>query len=203
MASPQDKLVLLRKVHNFLGTSLGRDKVAKVVHYGSRGVAAVFADLGMKEGETKFRALYRPIMEARRAHRWLTSTGVILKLYADKCPWGEERRGLFVTSSVLMICWHLVDHIRWLQKATWLPGDEARSRRISFTFFMLASAVALYHHLTDKEYQDKLKNRLQIVKNACTVAATAHIGEAFMTHEAVGGFGGMIAALIDIYNLWK
>ena len=122
-------ILTLAKLDTVLKSTVGRDKVAKIVHYGSRGVAGLLTAPGSEFWHKKFRKLFVTIMEARRCNRWLSSLGVILALRRKECPWGEDRRLLFVTQQLSMVMWNAVDHIRWLQKATWLPGDEALSRR--------------------------------------------------------------------------
>lgn len=199
---------MLLRVHKFLGTSMGRDKVAKTVHYGSRGLAGVCAIFGHEFLRLKFRSLFVTVMEARRCNRWLTSTGVLLALRKPECPWGEENRVWFVASQISMMMWHLVDHVRWLQKASWLPGDEARSRRLSFLFFGLGSALACTNTIRklvrakDTTTDEVAKTRLECVKHAATVVACAHISDLFKTHETICGFSGMVASMVDIYHLF-
>ena len=145
----------LKGLHAFLGTSLGRDKLGKLVHYSARGVAGVAADLkeaypkGSREQELaqlvheRSRALFVRIMNSRRTLRWLSSTSVLLAL-SKPCPWDNQLA--FYVAQLGMMWWHLTDHIRWLQQIKWLPGDQARSKRIGFSGFLVSAIVSFAYH---------------------------------------------------------
>mmetsp|Transcript_17467 Transcript_17467/g.21069 ORF Transcript_17467/g.21069 Transcript_17467/m.21069 type:complete len:221 (+) Transcript_17467:95-757(+) len=208
--------VSLSGVNTFLGNSSGRDKLGKLVHYGARGVAGIAADYKDSlpkgsEGQVfaenvhaKARSLFVRIMNARRTTRWLSSTGILLALQKP-CPW--DNRPAWLVAQYGMVWWQLTDHIRWLQQIKWLPGDEARTKRIGFTGFFISAIVSFLYHLkqflTVEETEKKKKARkLQIVKHFVTVLAAGHISEIAMSHEAICGFGGAIAASIDIYEMF-
>jgi len=107
-----------------------------------------------------------------------------------------------------MVWWQLSDHIRWLQQIKWISGDQAQTKRIGFSGFFVSAIVSFLYNLRsllnskDESEDKKHKIRLQVVKHFVTVLAAGHISEIAMTHEAVCGFGGAIAASIDIYNMF-
>ena len=206
-------------VQKLLGSSTGRDKVGKLVHYSARGFAGIFADLkegyakGTPEHEfvawchDKARALFVRIMQARRTTRWFAEIGIFLSLFKP-APWKDAPQ-MFYVAQTGMLWWHILDHYRWLQQIKWLEGDQAVTKRVSFAGFVIAAFISFFYFLNkliktpaEETSEKKAATRRQVVKHFVTVLATLHISELLTTHEAICGFGGAIAAAIDIYNLF-
>jgi len=206
----------LAALNNYLGTSAGRDRIGKFVHYGSRGIAGVADDVvkSTEKGTSlhenalfvhqKSRSLFVRLMDARRTMRWLSSISIILTLKSGKFPW--KNKSAFIASQLGMIFWQIGDHIRWLQQIGWLQGDQLRSKRISFTGFVLSSLINTMHFLSEfiasKDETDEEKKKvikLNLIKNAVTLISTLHISELFLSHEGICGACGAIASSIDIY----
>mmetsp|Transcript_9436 Transcript_9436/g.26749 ORF Transcript_9436/g.26749 Transcript_9436/m.26749 type:complete len:234 (+) Transcript_9436:53-754(+) len=210
----------LTGLNAFLATSVGRDKIGKFVHYGARGIAGLAADAmaAAPKGSPQFlraqwvhdkaRSLFVRIMDSRRTVRWLTSLSVIIALRKDVYPW--KNRNAFIVAQVSFMFWQLVDHVRWLQQINWLPGDQARSKRISFTGFVISSLVSLWYF--SGELRDEVAKgenstpsklhtlRLTVTKHFLTLISTLHISEIYLSHEFICGACGAIASGIDIYQ---
>jgi len=209
----------------FLGSTGGRDKLGKFVHYGARGLAGFAADklavMAKNDPSREFwenfhsrmRSLFVRIMDSRRTVRWLSSLPLVITLRDGKNPWSAEEYNLYKLASLGMLWWHGGDHIRWLQQIGWLPGDQAHSKRISFAGFVLASLINTAHYLSEvrheskhgigKEADDKRKrNRLDLIKHFVTLTSTLHISELVLSSEWLCGLCGAIASGIDIYQLF-
>ncbi|GBG25383.1 Hypothetical Protein FCC1311_016012 [Hondaea fermentalgiana] len=226
MASGPSFDLSLAGANKFLATSVGRDKVGKFVHYGARAVAGLAAqsmeNLPKDSPEyakvalvhQRARSLFVRIMDSRRTNRWLSSLGIILALRKAKYPWREDATAAYVVAQLGMIWWHVGDHIRWLQQIGWVPGDQARSKRISFTGFVVSAVLNVAYLLSEiqlegkqvsaKEDEEAVKKqkfhrRLNLVKHLVTVVSTLHISELFMSSEPICGACGALASAIDIY----
>ena len=190
-----------------LNKSAGRDKIGKFFHFLARFLSGYYESKaidGSKNYELnillskKFKLLWLRIMESRRTVRWLGFLGLVSSIKKDKIGTGswKGRYNLHLTTSLLMICWYLVDHIKWLQQIEWLSGDQRLSKRVSFGFFSVASFLSGIHFTTrDGISLDSTKHWLNFIVNL-------HISELYSTGNITCGLCGTLSSIIDIYKLW-
>jgi hypothetical protein len=213
-----------KNIHNFLNSHSKRDKIGKIVHYGSRGVVGLCDNLLAFFSKTsvistfllitkaKFNLLYVRVMNARRTVRWLSGTGLALSIM------NKELSTRVKAIKALLLTWILTDHYRWLQQLTILPGDQALTRNIGFSFACFSWALATYHHImvlmsskpsknetlddTSKRIAMNNKTKRQILRNALGAISAAHVAKLFVSSEAICGFFGSFVAALDVYDLF-
>ena len=210
-------------VHTFLNTHSKRDKLGKVVHYGSRGMGGLCGTLlnfcnqesmfamFLLTAQSKFKNVFVRVMNARRTVRWLSGTGLALGIMRNQVSLRVK------AIKALLLTWILSDHYRWLQQLTILPGDQALTRNYGFSFACFSWALATYHHTAvlmasqpkENETKDETAQRVakdnktkrQILRNALGTVSAAHISTLWVSSEAICGFFGSFVAAIDMYDL--
>jgi hypothetical protein len=140
-------------VATLLGSYGGRDKALKLVHYLCRMTSGAMVDVINKlpKGSSKRVALetrqklvhsvFVHIMESRRTFRWLASLPVLIGLYRGNCAW--KNKHLFVIAQLGLVWWHVIDHVRWLQRLGLVTtGTVQRSKQISFAGFAISNLAS-------------------------------------------------------------
>ena len=225
----------IQALHTFFNKHGSRDKFGKVVHYGARGWADFCGRLAKmlpatSSGailllflQTKLTALFKRVMGARRTVRWLSGTGLLLPILEH----GKKPQPLPLQAARgLLFSWTVTDHIRWLQQIEWLPGDQARTKRIGFSFAALSWFVSFCWNVKKLlQQRDRSENAMeseqkstgnnnvclspedaatwrQIIKFGLMTISACHISEVYTTSNFICGTFGSMCAAIDVYTLW-
>ena len=224
---PSADLTSLTSWHTFLNKTSHRDKLGKIVHYGSRGAVGLIGNIvsllsnqqsvvaiGLLSLQSKFRTVFKNVMTARRCVRWLTGTGLMLQLME-----GWDTLSLRLKAiKCFMLTWVLSDHFRWLQQNKLIGGDQAFTRNFGFSFACASWGLAAYHHTsilmaykapnretaseTKKRIANQNKTKRAIVRNTLGCISAAHISQLFIHSEAICGFFGSFTAAFDMYELF-
>ena len=210
----------------FFGKHSHRDKLGKIVHYGSRGMASLLGRLLslfsqhsviatiLLATQTRFKALYLNVMAARRCVRWFSGLTILRQLIenSSKIPMRLK------ASKAFMLTWMASDHFRHLQKIKILGGDQAFTRNWGFACAAFSWGLAAYHHTMillaskalpsetaaecDMRTAHENKTKRQIFRNIIASMSAMHISQLWITCEEVAGFFGAGAAAIDMYELF-
>ena len=225
----------VQAIHSFFNKHGSRDKFGKVVHYGARGWADFCGRLAKLLPATssgavlllfmqaKLTSLFKRVMGARRTVRWLSGTGLLLPLLEHK----EKPQPLPLQAARgLLLSWTIMDHVRWLQQIGWVPGDQARTKRIGFSFAALSWFVNFCWNVQKllqqkrrtvsviKSNQKSLRAEdvelsseeahtwRQVMKFGLMTISACHISEIYTSSNFVCGIFGSLCAAIDVYTLW-
>jgi hypothetical protein len=222
---PPPNFYSLRCWHVFLNKHSHRDKLGKIVHYGSRGFVGLCGNLlplvsntSMLAGmllaaQGKFRVVFKNIMNTRRCVRWLSGTGIILDLIN-----GQHLSLRVKAIKGLLLTWMFSDHFRYLQQLKLIGGDQAFTRNWGFACACASWSLAAYHHTTllmaskpvpnestkERTQRTAANNKMkrQIVRNTIASISAAHISQLFVHSEAICGFFGAGAAAFDMWELF-
>lgn len=146
-------------IHAFLSTHTGRDQVGNFVGYFTQLLAAVLEwlqksaswkkDASVESLKTKLKKISVVVGDARRTVRWFSSLGILIALrdlYNNgKCAW--TNKWAFAAANLGLLWWHVFDHYRWLVMNQIVTGDSKRLKNVSFTGFVVSSAVSLVYFL--------------------------------------------------------
>jgi hypothetical protein len=194
-----------------------KDKFARLVQYGCRGLIGVLADLGVgnKELIDQLKAVQTTMSEARRAGRFFKELSVAPMVLKDLDDRDSLNKVLSLGSRAALITFFLVDHFALLQK--WKifgkggqPGDSVK---LAMKFFTLAHFFNLLIQL--KKLKEELDNEgtpkynkakrevaaMSSIKAALLVLQGLHISGLVETKDSLVGVAGVVTSLMDLQAL--
>eukprot|EP00040_Diaphanoeca_grandis_P016573 m.85698 g.85698 ORF g.85698 m.85698 type:complete len:229 (-) comp25891_c0_seq2:629-1315(-) len=203
---------------------VAREKCWRIVQYGARffyGLTAMRLAKAQEAGDTalvktlqlahtQWVSLFSQVSTARRTFRWFSETGLI-KQIQNPVAWGKEWQIPFAVSRSLIVGWHILDHVRWLQALKWMQGDAGRTGRISFTLNTFAYVIELYYRLhslstvnttTAEGKKNQYRHREAAIKSALNIVTFGHVAQIMTTHDTVCGGTAVLASMIDLRALW-
>jgi hypothetical protein len=214
----------LQGLHTFMSTHSGRDQFGNFVQFFSQTLTAILADQSAKLSKDDagkiqikyYRLFFKRIMvavgDARRTVRWLASLGLILALKklseSNVCPWPNNPKA-FVVAQLSMLMWHFGDNYRWLIMNQLVTGDQNMWKRISFSGFALSSLVGSVYYANEiynpnkgmlVDVQKEKATQRNLLKSALQLVSSLHTSELFITHDAIAGGCGAVAAGIVIWE---
>eukprot|EP01130_Rhizamoeba_saxonica_P009188 TRINITY_DN373_c0_g2_i1.p1 TRINITY_DN373_c0_g2~~TRINITY_DN373_c0_g2_i1.p1 ORF type:complete len:216 (+),score=25.00 TRINITY_DN373_c0_g2_i1:100-747(+) len=200
-----------------LSSSTGRDKVSKLIQYGSRGLGWSFTSVGQKEIGNKMMKLYKGTSSSRKLFRLFKSLDFILKFRKFR---ETDRTSipdlLALVSSFFYGFYFLNDHVVWLTSIGVLDRDVTPYKRASsngwllgIIFAMLGDSVKLNQLSNSNEaHTEKVRKqihdtRLKFIKNICDFCvALQSTGNTNRFNDGALGVLGVVSALHGIYTAW-
>ena len=199
----------------------GRDKVVRMIQYGSRFLRGFLPAVGQISLGQQFNSVFLRTISDRRTYRWLNAFPTLIKLSeilngTTSWAWGKQlhKKLLFTLYNVLILSWEIFDHVRWFAEVKWLNFERRfHWMRVSFSLFTCACIVSAIHHIEEsyfKKHESEAKEKLvkrnmqKFILHILTFSHIAQLTPLKGTNlgEMLCGFCGTWTSLMDLHTLW-
>lgn len=198
----------------FLNKSEARDKLARIVQFGSRGLVGATTELlGLADPRVRLvngRAsnLMSTLALARRSHRWCKEFPVIQQIPASLKIADPISMVLDTAQKVTLATFLIVDHYGWLKQAKVLNGKAQDTIWFGLKFFMVSNMISTVYNAyklknTDEsKVEERKKLRLLVLKHAMMSIQIAHVSNTRKTSDFLVGILGVITSIMDAKEQW-
>lgn len=204
----------LNNIIVFLNKSEARDKLARIVQFGSRGLVGATTELlGLADPRVRLvngRAsnLMSTLALARRSHRWCKEFPVIQQIPASLKIADPISMVLDTAQKVTLATFLIVDHYGWLKQAKVLNGKAQDTIWFGLKFFMVSNMISTVYNAyklknTDEsKVEERKKLRLLVLKHAMMSIQIAHVSNTRKTSDFLVGILGVITSIMDAKEQW-
>lgn len=200
-----------------MGSAEFKDKLARMVQYGSRGLAAYGKDSYSKETLAKIKGVQGTLGDARRAFRFFKELTILQGLPKDLSEKNTEYLALTLGNKLALFLYFLTDHVLWLKKAgvmSAVKGEVAERTKVVMKWFTLAHLINVV--LCVRKLQDMQRARgtdqfsqakwdqsmTSAVKSGLLVLQGIHVSGMFDTGDLTCGVAGVISSYMDVKAVW-
>lgn len=203
----------LTGINGVLAKAEGRDKLGRVVQYGTRAIVGFVSLANAPKGsalmELSERAedVMKGLSSARRVNRWGKEIPVLQQIPAVLRNKNIVDMVLELGAKVTLATFLINDHIAWLKNVKIIKSgrNSAAHVRFALRWFCVSNFLSAIINIKKLANEDESKrgNLLQtILKHMLLVIQTAHLGKIRQTHDSFVGVCGVLSSCIDLKAQW-
>lgn len=203
----------LTNVIVFMNKSEGRDKLARAVQFGARGLVGLTTKLGLEDPKIRLingrsNNLMSTLALARRSHRWCKEFPVIQAIPASLKIADPVAMVLDTAQKCTLASFLIIDHYGWLKQAKVLNGKAQDTIWFGLKFFMVSNAISVVYNMyklqkTDaSKVEERKKLRKLIAKHAMITIQICHVSNTRKIGDLWVGILGVITSTMDAMEQW-
>jgi peroxin-11B len=212
--------VQLQQILKFLAMTSGKDKVAKIVQYGARLLAAFLRDQTPKPALLgRIEKLGAAVTSGRKVFFFgneIQELNTARSQYKVIANGGDLSTLLSFARSLCMSLYWVLDHVAWLDKIGFLEYKSTRLQKLSATFWFFGVVFTLIldtrkyqsltqTHRTPDSREIRAQQQVLLWKNFrgfCDLVTSAAAAELYSFADKKVALAGVISALIASWEIW-